>query len=79
MAWHQEDVPTAATHIESVLALEAQMAAAVADTEAELPWRTVMDRARALRHAMVWGESDQVERLIESLKEALNQAGLPGN
>ncbi|NQV33447.1 MAG: protein kinase, partial [Phycisphaeraceae bacterium] len=73
------DVSTARTQIESVLALEAQLMAAMADTETESLWRTVMDQARELRHAIRRGQGDQFTRVMVSLKATLDQAIPPGS
>ncbi len=77
-AWNQGDPANAQTSIESVLALEAQCMAAVADTDVEPMWRVIMDQARSCRHALQRGESDEVARLIASLKETLNRTDHPG-
>ena len=63
----------ARTSIESVLALEAQCMAVVADTDAEPVWRAIMDQARVLSRAISWGESSQAASLIASLRETLKQ------
>jgi hypothetical protein len=74
MVSYQSDIPAAKAKIEDVLALEARLMAAMADTEAEPLWRTVMDQARELRHAIEQGQPDLATRVMASLKVTLDQA-----